>query len=104
MIFWLVVSIIFECIGDFFTKRWSITPSISLLVFSFIGYNLMLGAWFMSMRFSSSIIITGTLWLLMGELVLCIIGLELFKETLNTPQLIGCILSAISLVLLTWKV
>lgn len=73
-------------------------------IFSMFGfYNLMLIAWYFAMKQSGELAITGTVWLLSGQLAVALLGIIYFKEVINLYQSIGLILALVAIILLTIK-
>jgi len=83
----LIISIIFECLGDYFVKLWSINEkSIYPFLWSLIAYNIMLFTWMCTVWNSKEISIVGTIWLLLGQIVLLFVGVGIFNEPVTIKQ------------------
>lgn len=100
-LFWIAVSILFETIGDYFAKVMTMQHTFFNVSSMFIFYNLMLIAWYFAMKQSGELAITGTVWLLSGQLAVVILGVFYFKEQINSYQIAGLILALIAMLLLT---
>lgn len=99
---WLLVSVFFECIGDYFLKKWSLnTKDWKRVGFSMMGYNALLIAWIIAMWKSNEISIVGTIWLLLGHGCLILVGAGIFNEPITTTQWCGIGLAVVSLILMT---
>lgn len=82
-------------------KSASLAHSKGLWLLSLAAYNLMLVAWMLAIRAVKEITIPGTVWLVLGQLVLVIVGVGIFGELLTIAQKIGIGLSIVALVLLS---
>jgi multidrug transporter EmrE-like cation transporter len=101
VIFWLMLSILFEVLGDIGVKIASGNGGIIAWGLTMLCYNAMLVAWFMAIQRAKLITIPGTIWLTCGQLALIIVGCGLFKEHLSHWQMIGIVFALISLILLS---
>ena len=86
--------------GDIACKKASLSTSIQTWGLSLLAYNLMLFAWFMAIRNTKAITITGTVWLLAGQITLVIVG-HCMGESLTIYQKAGIGLSLVSAFLLS---
>ena len=99
----IFLSLLFEVGGDIFVKLSSNLEKHKLLttILTFVCYNIMLLFWLLAIRIDKNITIPGTVWLMGGELLLLILGVFIFKETISVYQYIGIGLSLVVLFLLT---
>jgi len=98
----LLLSGAFVIMGDFFAKLWSIERGSWLFILSMIGYTIS-SLLYIPVLLKGDLIITALIWSLINIIGFSIIGLYVFKESLNALQLIGVILGVIAMVLMTWK-
>jgi multidrug transporter EmrE-like cation transporter len=101
--FFIVLSLLFEVGGDIFVKLSSNVQSykVTLTLLTFACYNVMLFFWFQAIKVDKNITIPGTIWLMGGEVLLVILGVFLFKETITIKQFTGIFLALIALFLLS---
>lgn len=88
---WLLTSLGFECLGDIAIKK-------NLWLLALLGYNLMLLFWFKTVETSGQMItVPGTIWCIGGQIALGVLGIFLFKESLNGYQILGFFLGLASI-------
>jgi multidrug transporter EmrE-like cation transporter len=96
----LVLSSIGVIVGDYFAKLWSINTKTLFLVITFLGY-LSSSFFYIPALLKEGLVVTSIIWSLLSMVGFLVIGLLIFKETLNTWQVVGVCLGLISLVVLT---
>jgi len=97
---WLVLSAAFFAVGEYFSKKFALAPSPSLLVLVCSAYLLGSLAWLPAIVRTNQLASTGTAWLLLSMLATLGIGLGIFHEKVSSYQIAGIVLAAIALVLL----
>lgn len=101
IIIFLFLSIGFECIADYFIKKWSLTLNSRYFLSSLLMYNLMLLSWTAIVFKTKEISLVGTIWLLLCHLGLIFVGIGIFQEPITMKQGIGIALAMIALVLIS---
>ena len=99
----ILLSLLFEVSGDVFVKLSSNSSSYktTLTLLTFVRYNVMLLFWFEAIKIDKNITVPGTIWLMGGEVLLVMLGVFFFKETITTQQFIDIFLALIALFLLS---
>jgi len=100
---YLLFSLLFEVAGDIFVKFSSnlLNNKLFFSIMTFVCYNIMLLFWFLAVKIDKNITITGTIWLMGGELLLVILGAFFFKEAITMKQYVGIAFSMIALFLMS---
>lgn len=57
---WLIISALFYAIGEYLSKAWSDSPSVSLVVLVVIAYSLCALSWLPALLHKHQLIIMGT--------------------------------------------
>ncbi|MEI8337718.1 MAG: hypothetical protein WCF92_01060 [bacterium] len=100
-IVWLITSGIFFALGEFFSKKFAISPSIAWIVYLVIVDILSLLAWLPAIMQKSQLSIIGTMWSVISLVLTVLIGVLIFGEKLNTLSIAGIIFALISIILLS---
>ena len=98
---WLLISVIFFAGGEYLSKQFALTPSISMVAIVVSVYALGSLLWLPAIFQKNQLAITGTLWLLIGLAATVSIGLFVFGERLSLLQTIGLVFAFISVALLS---
>jgi len=101
VISWLIVSVMFFAIGEYFSKSWALQPTIEKAIVLVIMYVLGTVAWLPAIYRGQIISIVGTIWSVMSLLTTLFVGIVIFHETLTLNQLIGMIMAFLSIILLS---
>ena len=101
-IIWLVVSALFFAAGEFFSKKFALKPSFSVVIFILMAYILGTLAWLPAILQKNRLSITGTIWSIMSLLATVLIGVLIFKEKLSLIGIIGIMLAVIAISLLSF--
>jgi len=86
--------------GDYFAKLWSINTKTSFLFLAFLGY-IISSFFYIPTLLKEGLIVTSIIWSLISIIGFLFIGFVVFKETLNTMQIIGVCVGLVALVILT---
>ncbi len=98
---WLIISGIFFAIGEFLSKKFSITPSWPYVALIIFIYALGTLSWLPAILQKNQLSITGTIWSVIGLLMTIFIGVIIFGEKLNALSIAGIIFAIISIILLS---
>ena len=96
----LILSSIGVITGDYFAKLWSTNTKVVFLILAFAGYFTS-SFFYIPSLLREGLVITSIIWSLLAIVGFLVIGFVVFKESLNTLQMIGVCLGVISLVILT---
>jgi multidrug transporter EmrE-like cation transporter len=99
-IFWLVASAIFFAVGEFFSKKFALNPSIYYVVFILLAYCVGTMFWLPAILQKNQLSIVGTIWSVMSLLATVAIGVLIFNEKLGLTGILGIIFAFISIILL----
>lgn len=100
-IFWLILSAIFFAVGEFFSKKFALTPKASLVAWILAAYILGTLAWLPAILQKKQLSITGAIWSVMSLLATVLIGILLFNEKLSGAGIVGIITAFIAIILLS---
>ena len=100
-IFWLVLSALFFAVGEFWSKKFAITPKVSYVILVVMIYALGTLAWLPAILQKNSLSIAGTIWSVMSLFATVLIGVLLFGEKLTAVGIVGMIVAVIAIVLLS---
>ena len=104
-IIWLFVfvAMLFWGIGDYYSKEFAIHKQYSFMIISFIGYCINSLLFYPSIYRFNSLSILGTISNISYLLITLFVAFVIFKEVVSLRQIIGLILAAISIILMSWK-
>ncbi len=98
--FWLLLSALFFAGGEYLSKKWGASPTISLTM-SVVGiYALGSLAWLPALLHKNELALMGTAWLLLATVGSIVVGVFLFGETLTPLQWVGMAAAMVAMVLL----
>ncbi len=98
---WLAVSILFECVGDIFTKLMSNAASWTYAIAAMLAYALMLMSWLAAVHYGKQLAVIGTVWLVAGQVAVVVIGAGIFEEKISSNTVTGVILAVASVIFLS---
>ncbi|OGY66674.1 MAG: hypothetical protein A3A04_01565 [Candidatus Harrisonbacteria bacterium RIFCSPLOWO2_01_FULL_40_28] len=98
----LILSSFSVILGDLFAKYWSENTRPLFFGIAILGY-LFSGLFYIPTLLREGLVITSTIWTLISNIGFVVIGLLIFKESLNTLQIIGVTLGFISLIILAFS-
>ena len=99
---WLLLSVAFFAIGEYFSKKLALGPSIKFVLLILLAYVLGTLAWLPAILQKNQLSVTGTIWSVLSVLATIGIGILIFKEQLSLLQIIGIILAIIAVGLLSF--
>jgi len=97
---YLVISVLFFAAGEYFSKRWALSPSPNLFLLVIACYIASSTIWLPALFQKNQLAILGTIWILLGMIATVSIGLFLFGEKLSAVKMVGLGLALVSLALL----
>ncbi len=100
-IIWLVASAIFFAVGEFLSKKFSLSPKFLYVILILIIYSLGVLAWLPAILQKNQLSIVGTMWSVLSLFTTILIGILIFGEKLNIIGIVGIIFAIISIVLLS---
>jgi multidrug transporter EmrE-like cation transporter len=100
-IYWLVLSALFFAFGEFLSKKFALSPKITLVFFIILVYSLGTLAWLPAILQKNQLSIVGTIWSVMSLLATVLIGVLIFGEKLNMTGIFGILTAIISIILLS---
>lgn len=93
--FWLCCSLVAEVFGDVAIK-------LHYTWISLLAYNVMLWMWFKAVASAgNNITVPGIVWLLGGEMLLFVVGVLIFKESITIRQTVGIFLGLVATILIS---
>ena len=98
---WLVLSGVFFAAGEFFSKKFALSPRWLMVVYILLMYILGTLAWLPAILQKNQLSIVGAIWSVMSLLATVLIGVLIFGEKLNTIGIIGIITAVVAIVLLS---
>lgn len=99
-IIWLVISVLFFAVGEYYSKKFAISPRISFVVLLLAAYLVGELLWLPAIMQKNQLSIVGVMWSVMSVLATALIGFIIFKESLSLIGVIGMALAIISIILL----
>ena len=96
----LIMSAASVVAGDFFAKYWSLHTRSIFFVLAVIGY---LGSsfFYIPTLLKEGLVVTSVIWSVLSIVGFLLVGLIVFKETLNPLQSVGVGLGVLSLIILS---
>ena len=101
VILWLLLSVAFFAVGEYFSKSWALNPSWNKALILISMYVLGTVSWLPAIYKGQIISVVGTMWSVMSLLTTLFIGVVIFHETLTPVQIVGVLFAAIAIVLLS---
>lgn len=99
----LSLLIFFELVADYFAKKYSLDGGWFFWVLAILGYIVANIFWLNSIRNGSGLA-RGAIIFSVGSAVIAVgIGVLVFKEQVNSMQVLGLLLGIVSLTLLLWE-
>lgn len=95
----LITAVILEVIGDFYFKRWSLQNRAWMILIGFAFYALGSLFWAVSLRYEL-LSKAGIVFMLLNLVLIALIGVFYFNESLSIINKIGVALAIISVILL----
>ena len=90
-------------IGEYASKKWSLTGDWRLAAILIVSYLAGTVAWMFIIKERCELARMGMTWTVLATLTTLVLGLGVFKETLTPLQWIGAGMAAVALVLLSTK-
>ena len=105
LIVWLFVfvAMLFWGIGDYYSKEFAIYKQYSFMFISFVAYCINSLLFYSSICRFNSLSILGTISNISYLLITLFVAFVIFKEVVSARQIIGLVLAAVSIVLMSWK-
>ena len=98
---WLVLSALFFAVGEFFSKKFALTPRLSIVIYILIMYILGTLVWLPAILQKNQLSIVGAIWSVMSLMATVLIGVLIFGEKLSAVGIIGIIIAFIAITLLS---
>jgi len=97
--YWLIASVFFFALGEYYSKKWAFKPGIALGVYAVGMYSIGSLLWLPALLQHNQIVVMGRIWLLMATAGSMLVGLIAFREHLTPVQWTGvaCSLKALAL-------
>ena len=99
-IIWLIISVVFFGLGEYFSKYWAMHPDFWRAFWAFLAYILGTFTWLPILLHKNHLSTMGTAWLALGVVATVSIGLFVFHERISFLQWLGIVLALIALGLL----
>jgi multidrug transporter EmrE-like cation transporter len=99
--YWLLISMVFYAGGEFFSKKFALMPKVSFVIYLLIFYALGALAWIVALHGKDELSDVGAMWAVLSLLTTVAIGILIFKERLNAYGMVGLILAAAAIALLS---
>ena len=100
---WLLLSVVFFAVGEYFSKKFALGPSLKFVLLILSAYILGTLAWLPAILQKNQLSITGTIWSVLSVLATIGIGIFIFKEHLNALQVTGLVFAITALALLNYR-
>ena len=100
-ILWIVLSALCFAVGEYFSKKFGLQPSLTLAACVLLSYNIGTLLWLPAIVQNNQLSIVGAMWSVMSLLATVLIGVLIFGEHLSTTAIIGILLGFISVFLLS---
>jgi len=98
---WLVLSALFFAVGEFFSKKFALNPSIINVMYILSAYILGTLAWLPAILQKNQLSVVGVIWSVMSLLATVSIGVLIFNEKLDIAGIVGIIFAFIAIILLS---
>lgn len=98
---WLVLSALFFAFGEYFSKKFALSPGIGYVGLLFVAYAFGVLAWLLAITQKNQLSIVGTIWSVLSLMATVMIGVLIFSEKLSTIGVLGIITAFVSIVLLS---
>lgn len=89
--------------ADIFSKKWSLTDHFQFWLLAILSYVIANIFWLKARRPGSGLARGGVIFSVTSAMAAIIIGIILYKKSINKIELVGMALGVISLVLILWN-
>lgn len=101
VIVWLLLSVAFFSVGEYYSKTWALNPSWNRAIILVMMYVFGTVAWLPAIYKGQTISIVGTIWGVMSLLTTLFVGVVLFHEALTPIQVVGIGFAIIAIILMS---
>ena len=98
---WLVISSVFFAWGEYFSKRFGLTPSVHLVLMIFLVNAFCTLTWLVAIVQRNELGVVGVIWSVLSMLVTVLVGVIVFGERPSIVGIAGIIMAMIAVVLLS---
>jgi len=100
-IWWLLASSVFFASGEFYSKKYALSPSWKMVLAVLVSYSISVLLWLPAIRQTKELAVTGALWSVLSLMTTVAIGILVFSEKPQAVHWVGLVLAAISVYLLS---
>ena len=98
--FWLTLSVLFFGAGEYYSKVWSLNPSMHQTFWVLIPYLLGSFCWLPALLLGQNLTRIGTAWSVLSTIMTLVLGLVVFEEKINAWNGVGIGFALVALILL----
>ena len=98
---WLLASVITFACGEFLSKKTALNPSLKFIILTVAVYAAATLLWLPALIKRNELAVVGSIWSVGSLLATVFIGTMLFGEHLNWQSIVGIVLGAASVALLS---
>jgi len=92
-IVWLVMSAAMIGAGDYFSKKWAISPSLRGIIYTLVCYCCSSLCWLPALYQKNHLAILGTAWSVLATIATILVGVSVFGEVLEFHHWVGLVLA-----------
>ena len=100
-ILWLLLSGVFFAIGEFLSKKFAVSPKLSLFIVLIMTSALGMITWLPAIMQKNQLSVVGVMWSVLSLVITILIGILVFNEKLTQINLLGMFLGIIAVILLS---
>src|SRR5690348_9566630 len=98
---WLLISAAFFACGEYFSKKFGLSPNATYFAIVIMSYALAAALWLPAIMQKNQLSIVGAIWSVLSLVATVLIGTVLFGEHLNAYAVAGIVLGLVSVFLLS---
>jgi len=99
---WLALTVVFTVGGEFLSKEFALQPTFWMAFLTILSYTIGALAWLPVILLRNRLAEMGAMYLLLVLVGTILVGLVLFKETVNIYEGFGLVLAVVAVILLAF--
>lgn len=100
-ILWTAVGMMFYIVAEYYSKRYAMASSWRFYWLAILPYWVVTLCWMPVIRHTNTLAVTSVIWDIFYFIISILIGVLIFQEKMSATQVVGLVLGAIAVVLLS---
>ncbi len=99
---WLLISVVFFAIGEYYSKVWALKPHAGSAFLAVLMYSIGSLLWLPALLAHNQLVVMGRIWLLLATVGSMGVGLFIFHEHMTVMHWIGVAMATAAIFFLSW--